>query len=121
MDNSLNKRRIARTRRVFRNRKKTQGNQEKPRMSVSKTLNHIFVQLIDDEKGLTLASIGTMAKENKKLNKSKKEIAKEIGRQIAGIAKEKNISEVIFDRGRFKFHGIVKELAESAREAGLKF
>lgn len=121
MDNSLKKRKNARKRRIFRNRKKTKGTSEKPRMSVFKSLNHLFVQIIDDENGKTLASVGTMAKENQKLKKSRKEFAKEIGKQIAALAKKKKISTVVFDRGRYKFHGVVKELADSAREAGLKF
>jgi large subunit ribosomal protein L18 len=83
---------------------------------------HLYAQLIDDEKGITLAGVGTLSKINKGANSRKsKQSAKEIGKQIAEMAKKHNIQTVIFDRGRYKFHGIVAELANAAREAGLQF
>lgn len=101
-------------------RKKIRGSSERPRLSVSKTNQHIYAQLIDDVKGITLAGIGTLSKMNKNAVKSK-EAGRNIGKQIAELAKKKNIERVIFDRGRYKFHGIVAEVAAGAREAGLQF
>lgn len=120
MDKSKKNRLRARRNRVFRVRKTLIGSAERPRLSVSKTNCHIYAQLIDDEKSVTLAGFGTLSKECKEKKKSK-ESAREIGKQIAELAKERNINSVVFDRGRFKFHGVVAELANSAREAGLQF
>ena len=120
MDNSQRKRAIARKARVFRVRKKVRGTAEKPRLTVSKTNQHIYAQLIDDQKGLTLAGLGTMTKEYKEDGKSK-DAARKIGTQIADLAKKMNVNTIVFDRGRYKFHGIVAELANAAREAGLQF
>src|SRR3989344_6199624 len=123
MDNSQKKRNRARKSRVFRIRKKLEGTAEKPRLSVSKTNSHIYAQLIDDEKSLTLAGVGTQSKSNKdtSFNKKSKEAARPHGKQTAELAKAKNVHSVIFDRGRCKFHGVIAELANSAREAGLQF
>lgn len=123
MDNTLTRRRNARTKRVMRVRKKLHGSQDRPRLSVLKSNAHIYAQLIDDDKGVTIAGIGTLSKPNQKtsLNRKSKEAAREIGKQIAQLAKKNNIQTVIFDRGRYKYHGIVAELATAAREAGLQF
>lgn len=123
MDNSLKKRTQARKGRVQRVRKTLHGNAQRPRLCVLKTNNHLYAQLIDDERSLTLAGVGTVSKNNRATayNKKSKEAAREIGKQIAHLAKEKEISFVIFDRGRHKFHGLIAELANSAREAGLQF
>ncbi len=120
MDKSQKNRKRARTNRVFRVRKNLHGSAERPRLSVSKTNCHIYAQLIDDENSVTLAGFGTQSKEASVKRKSK-ESAREIGKQIAELAKKRNINSVIFDRGRYKFHGVVAELANSAREAGLQF
>lgn len=120
MDNSKKNRNRARKTRVMRVRKTLHGNAEKPRLSVSKTNCHIYAQLIDDEAGVTLAGFGTLSKACSEKRKSK-ETAREIGKQIAELAKKRNINSVVFDRGRYKFHGVVAELANSAREAGLQF
>lgn len=120
MDNSKKRRNNARAKRVMRVRKKVRGSSECPRLSVSKTNHHLYAQLIDDEKGVTLAGFGTQSKDCVEKRKSKAG-AKEVGQQIANLAKGKNINTVIFDRGRYKFHGLVAELANSAREAGLQF
>jgi len=111
---------ITRKRRVFRIRKKLKGTKTKPRMSVNKSNKNLFVQLIDDENFKTIAAIGTCSKEFKGKKKSK-ETALDLGKKIAEIAKSKKINKVIFDRGRYKFHGLLSELAKGAREAGLKF
>jgi large subunit ribosomal protein L18 len=117
------KRNNVRIKRAFRVRKKLQGNAAKPRMSVVKSNKHIFVQLIDDESSCTLVSYGSASKELKssELARKSKEAARHIGTKIAEKAKEAGIEKVIFDRGRFKFHGIIAELANAARSAGLQF
>jgi large subunit ribosomal protein L18 len=114
---------INRIKRALRVRKHLRGTSEKPRLSVVKSNKHIQVQLIDDEKGLTLGHTATFAKEFKTTEfcaKNKKS-ARKLGEHIAEIAKKQNIKEVIFDRGPFKYHGILAELADGAREAGLQF
>lgn len=120
MDKSKKCRDRARKTRVMRVRKKVRGCSLKPRLTVSKTNCHIYAQLIDDETGVTLAGFGTLSKGCVEKRKSKKS-AQFIGKQIAEIAKTKSIDTVVFDRGRYKFHGLVRELANSAREAGLQF
>ncbi len=118
MHSRLNKRKVTRERRVYRVRKKLKGNAEKPRLSVHKSNKNLFAQIIDDDKGITLAGASTLS-----LDKVKKrsEAAKQLGEKIAKMALEKNVDRVIFDRGRFKFHGLIAKLAEGAREAGLQF
>ena len=120
MSENLIKRSKVRKTRAMRIRKKLRGTDERPRLSVSKTLKHIGVQLIDDQKGVTLASFSTLSAELKGEKKSKKS-AQLVGKKIAELAKEKNIETIVFDRGRFKFHGLIAELANAARENGLKF
>lgn len=109
--------------RALRVRKKIHGSSNKPRLCVVKTNQHIHVQLIDDDAGLTLGSISTFAKEfrNTEFSRKNKTSAKKLGERIAEIAKGQNIKEVVFDRGPFKFHGILAELAQAARDAGLQF
>ncbi len=123
MDNSLRKRKISRKRRALRVRKKITGSSLIPRLSVHKSNCHLYAQLIDDENGITLAGVGTLSKkfQKTKFNKKSKASAREIGKQIAEAAKGKEIQRVIFDRGRYKFHGVIAELANGAREAGLQF
>ena len=101
-------------------RKKTKGNAARPRLCVFKSLTHIGAQLIDDEKGVTLLSYSTLSKEAKG-QKRTKEGANSIGKKLAELAKGKKIEEVVFDRGRYNYHGLVAALAEGAREGGLKF
>ncbi len=123
MDNRLLKRQELRRKRAMRVRKQLRGNATKPRLCVVKTNAHIQVQLIDDEMGVTLASIGTLSKEFQQTDFAKKNrtSARKLGQRIAELAKEKNVETVIFDRGRFCYHGILAELADAARECGLKF
>lgn len=120
MHGNLNKRKVTRKRRILRVRKKLKGTKIKPRMSVNKTNKHLFVQLIDDENSKTLASIGSHSKEFKGEKKSKV-LAEKLGAKIALMAKEKKVKEIIFDRGRYKYHGLLAALADGARKAGLKF
>ena len=119
MQGNLKKRKTARTRRVLRNRKRLKGTKSKPRMSVSKTNRHLFVQLIDDENSLTIGAVGSYSKEFK--GEKKSTLAEKLGTRIAEIAKAKKVKEIIFDRGRNKYHGLLAILAKSARKAGLKF
>ena len=101
-------------------RKKVSGTQERPRLCVYRSNANIYVQVIDDVAGKTLASASTLDKEVKTKH-ANKEAAKEVGALIAKRAKAKKIENVVFDRGGYIYHGIIKELAESAREGGLKF
>ena len=110
----------ARQRRHQRLRKKVQGTAQRPRMSVCLTGKHIYVQFIDDVAGCTLASASSVVADAKG-TKANVAGAKKLGAMAAVKAKEKNITEVVFDRGGFQFHGRVKALADAAREAGLKF
>ena len=110
----------ARRRRHLRLRQKISGTAVRPRMAVSMTGKHIYVQFIDDVAGKTLAAASTIAADGKG-TKATVAGAKTIGTLAAKKAKEKNITTVVFDRGGFRFHGRVKALAEAAREAGLKF
>jgi large subunit ribosomal protein L18 len=117
MDRTVIKRSTSRKRRVLRVRKKLQGTTHRPRLSVSKTNQHIYAHLIDDEKGVCLCGVGT---KGQKLKKSLVN-ARMIGGLIAGLAKKHNIESVVFDRGRYRYHGLVAEVATGAREAGLQF
>lgn len=103
-------------------RRKVAGISERPRLCIFKSLQHIYVQLIDDEKGVTLAAASTLEKSLSGLA-SKKDIAaaREVGASIAEKAKEIGITEVVFDRNGYKYHGSVAALADAAREKGLVF
>src|SRR5687768_12086046 len=105
--------------RHWRIRKKVAGTPERPRMSVCFTNQNIYVQFIDDSKGVTLAAASTRAE--KKPSKANVATAKQLGAVAAQAAKGKGISQVVFDRSGAKYHGKVKALADAAREAGLKF
>ena len=110
-------------------RRKLQGTAERPRLNVYRSLNHIYVQVIDDLNGVTLVSASTV--EGKKgpggkTSGAKKTggnvaSAKAIGKAIAERAKEKGVKKVVFDRGGYLYHGRIKALADAAREAGLEF
>ncbi|HEY8541099.1 MAG TPA: 50S ribosomal protein L18 [Pseudothermotoga sp.] len=116
-------RRLQRIRRHLRIRKKVFGTAERPRLSVFRSEKHIYVQLIDDMKGHTILSASTLDPElRQKITKTyNKEAAREVGKLIAQRALAKGIDQVVFDRGGFKYHGRIKELADAAREVGLKF
>lgn len=110
-------------RRHKRVRAKVEGTTICPRLSVFRSSKHIYVQLIDDERGQTLAAVSDLEFKDKKEEKIKKksEIAYQIGQLIAKKAGEKKIKKVIFDRDGYKYHGRIKAVAEGAREGGLKF
>ena len=103
-------------------RTKLAGSPERPRLNVYRSVNHIYVQVIDDTSGTTLASAST-AKGKKSGKKTGGNVAsaKEIGKEIAQRAQEKGIKKVVFDRGGYLYHGRIKALADAAREAGLEF
>ena len=113
-------RKAERIRRHKRVRRKISGTAECPRLCVFRSNSNLYVQIIDDVKGITLAQASTLDKEVK-TKKSNKEAAKEVGTLIAKRAIEKKIKTVVFDRGGYIYHGVVKELAEAAREGGLEF
>jgi large subunit ribosomal protein L18 len=103
-------------------RKKVLGTSERPRLNVYRSLNHIYVQVIDDLKGVTLVAANSA--EGKKETRTKGgnlAAAKNVGKAVAERAKAKGIDKVVFDRGGYIYHGRVKALADAAREAGLKF
>lgn len=110
----------ARLKRHARVRSKISGTPECPRMDVFRSAKHIYVQIIDDVNGVTLAAASTVEKDFGAYG-GNKEAAKKIGELIAKRALEKGIENVVFDRGGYIYHGRIKELAEGAREGGLKF
>jgi large subunit ribosomal protein L18 len=101
-------------------RHRVTGTPERPRLAVFRSLKHISVQVIDDATGRTLAAASSVEK-NSRVNGGNINGAKEIGKLIAGRAKEKGILKVVFDRGGYLYHGRIKALADAAREAGLEF
>ncbi len=110
----------ARAKRHARVRAKISGTPECPRLNVFRSAKHIYAQLIDDVNGVTLASASTMDKEFEGAG-GNTEAARKVGQMIAKRALDKNIKDVVFDRGGYIYHGRVKELAEGAREGGLNF
>ncbi|HEY6189375.1 MAG TPA: 50S ribosomal protein L18 [Pyrinomonadaceae bacterium] len=100
-------------------RRKVQGSQERPRLAIYRSLNHIYAQVIDDENGRTLVSASTTEKDLKGTTGGNIEAAQRVGRTIAERAQAAGISSVVFDRGGYLYHGRVKALTDAAREAGL--
>ena len=113
-------RRVARHARV---RRKVVGTSERPRLSVFRSLHHIYAQVIDDTRGVTLASASSIESElrSDRNGQKKAEVSKRVGALVAERAKSNGIESVVFDRGGYKYHGRVKALAEAAREGGLAF
>ena len=112
-----------RTRRRRGIRKKLHGTSEKPRLAVFRSLKHIYAQIIDDDRGVTICQASTRSKELRDEIGSggNAEAAKKVGAALAERAKAKSIESVCFDRGGYRFHGRVKSLAEAVREGGVKF
>ncbi len=117
---SKTNRKLETKRRHIRVRRKVSGTAECPRLCVYRSNNNLFVQVIDDTAGKTIVSASTLDKEVKTKH-SNKEAAKEVGTLIAKKALEKNIKTIVYDRSGYVYHGVVKELAEAARAAGLEF
>jgi large subunit ribosomal protein L18 len=113
----------ARRRRHLHVRKKISGTSERPRLNVFRSLSEIYAQVIDDESGNTMTAASSIDQElrGKLKGKNKTEQARMVGELVGKRAKKKGVSEVVFDRGGFKYIGRVKALADGAREAGLKF
>ena len=97
------------------------GTQDRPRLAVFRSLNHIYAQVIDDASGRTLAAASTVEKDLRGSTSTKTEEAAVVGRLLAERAKAAGIERVVFDRAGFRYHGRVKSLADAAREAGLEF
>lgn len=108
-----------RRKRKMRVRNKVAGTNERPRLSVFRSATHVYAQVIDDVAGKTLVSIHTFAKG--KADRAGVEACSELGKKLAGKCKDKKIEAVVFDKGRFNYHGRVKAFADGAREGGLNF
>jgi large subunit ribosomal protein L18 len=119
----MNDKERLRRKRHVRVRAKVRGSAERPRLNVFRSLKHVYAQLIDDDAGSTLASASTVEATFRESGKSGGNIdgAKAVGALIAERAKEKGLTKVVFDRGGFRYHGRVKNLADAARESGLEF
>ena len=114
---------VGRERRKLRIRKKVNGDEQRPRLTVFRSAKHIYAQVIDDTTGQTLAHASTLSKDLKGTldNGTKVDAAKKVGALIAQICKSKKIDRVVFDRNGYLYHGRVSALAQAAREAGLEF
>jgi len=118
---SGNKKAVARKRRHTRVRKKVNGTADRPRLVISRSARHIFVQVVDDTVGQTVASASTMEKDLRVATSAKSDKAREVGKLVASRAKAAGVDTVVFDRGGNKYHGRVAALADGAREGGLEF
>ena len=118
-----NKARVARERRHARVRSKVSGTSQRPRLNVYRSLNHIYAQIVDDSQGHTLLAVSSLDSSLRKslAGKSKSEQAAVVGKSLAEQASKAGITQVVFDRGGYKYHGRVKRLAEASREGGLEF
>ena len=118
---ATNKKLNRRTKIKYRIRKKVQGTSDRPRLTVFRSNKGIYAQVINDLEGRTLVSASSVSKELAEKKITKSEMAKEVGKLLAGKAVEAGIEKVVFDRNGYLYHGRVKSLAEGAREGGLKF
>ena len=118
---NINNKNLIRQKRIREKIKKTANGRY--RLTIFRSSNNIYAQIIDDNKGSTLLSLSTLDKKikSKLKNTGNKEAASEIGKNLAEMAKQKGIKKVVFDRGSYLYHGRIKALADSAREAGLEF
>jgi len=114
---------IGKQRRHERIRKRVSGTTERPRLSVYRSLNNVYAQIIDDTKGVTLVAASTLDKEIKETegHKGNVEAAKKVGQLIAKKASAAGVKNVVFDRSGYRYHGSIKALAEGSREGGLEF
>jgi large subunit ribosomal protein L18 len=114
---------VERKKRAARIRKTISGTQQRPRLSVRRSLNHIYAQIIDDVSGASLLQVGSTNKEiaAKASDKKKVDVSKMVGEMVAEKAKEKGIEKVVFDRKGYSYHGRIKALADAARKKGLQF
>ena len=102
-------------------RRKVKGSTDRPRLAIYRSLNHIYAQVIDDEAGRTVAAASTLEKDMKGKTGATADAAASVGKTVAERAKAAGVTQVVFDRGGFLFHGRVKALADAAREGGLEF
>jgi large subunit ribosomal protein L18 len=118
-----NQAQVARKRRHARVRSKVTGTAQRPRLNVYRSLNHIYAQLIDDSQGRTMFAVSTLDPSIRQtlVGKTKAEQAAVVGQVLAERASQVGITQVVFDRGGYKYHGRVKRLAEASRESGLLF
>ena len=123
MKNTVTEKHVLKHKRALRVRKHLHGTAVRPRLCVVKTNKHIMAQLINDDQGVTIGAASTCSKKYRTTEFNRRNInsAKELGREIATIAKNNGIAEVIFDRGSHKYHGTLASLADEARAAGLRF
>jgi large subunit ribosomal protein L18 len=115
------KRRLSRTRRHFRLRKKIRGTASRPRLVVTRSTRHVYAQLVDDSRGVTLASASTYKLDDGAFGGDKTAAARRVGELVAERARAAGISAVVFDRGGDKYHGRIAALADAARAGGLEF
>ncbi len=101
-------------------RKRISGTEERPRLTIFRSTNHIYAQVIDDREGHTIVAAGSTEKDLRGKG-GNLEGAKQVGKTVADRAKQKGITKIVFDRGGYQYHGRVKALADAAREAGLEF
>ena len=120
MSSISNERLVGRKRRHVRVRKKIHGTAERPRLALFRSNKHLVLQVIDDDRGVTLASASSI-EADLRAGSSNKDAAAKVGRRVAERAKDAGIERVVFDRGGFLYHGRVAAVAEAAREAGLEF
>ncbi|MEP6693190.1 MAG: 50S ribosomal protein L18 [Chloroflexota bacterium] len=111
-------RQVARSRRHVRVREKIRGSAARPRLAVFRSLTHIYAQLVDDDAGKTLAAASSL--DTKDAKGKRTELAKSVGTMLGDRAKAKGVTEAVFDRGGYRYHGRVKALAEGVRAAGVK-
>ena len=100
------------------------GSAERPRLTVFRSLKHVYAQLVDDDQGKTLIGVSDLTEElaeQAKAAEGQVAVGKLVGQLVARRAKEKNIAQVVFDRNGFRYHGVIKAVADGAREGGLKF
>ncbi|MFL5247415.1 MAG: 50S ribosomal protein L18 [Myxococcales bacterium] len=120
-DSTIQEKRNLRQRRKRRIRIKVFGETERPRLSVYRSLNHIYAQVIDDSTGKTIAAASTLSPELKDGKGKKKDRAKEVGKLVAKKCQDAKVAAVVFDRNGFNYHGRIAAVADGAREGGLKF
>jgi large subunit ribosomal protein L18 len=120
-DSTIQEKRNLRARRKRRIRIKVFGETERPRLSVYRSLNHIYAQVIDDSTGKTIAAASTLSSELKDGKGKKKDRAKEVGKLVAKKCQDAKVGAVVFDRNGFNYHGRIAAVADGAREGGLKF
>lgn len=110
-------------RRHMRVRRKISGTSERPRLCIHKSIKHLYAQVVDDTQGRTLCFVTTNTKANKAAGSSFSNVswARKIGSEVADKATQQGVQSVVFDRGGYRYHGVVKAFADAARESGLKF